>query len=141
MSQTPPFCAMKFRIFIAVICLAFVTGVLAYGFSAWEQAAPEDVSTPTPQPIVIDDLPESLTCGDEILFDSRPLVAGFVGRPASLLPFSEGPRSQIENDLSGLLFRGLVQMNENGEPVPDLATWQVSEDGLSVTFSLDQGAL
>ncbi len=132
---------MKFRIFLGIVCLAFVASLLAYGSQQLNQADAVAEPTPIPTPIVINDLPESLSCGDEILFDDRPLVAGFVGRPASLLPFSQSPRSQLENDLSGLIFRGLVRFTPEGQPVPDLATWQISEDGMSVTFSLDQGGI
>ncbi len=132
---------MKFRIFLGIVCLAFVAGVLTYGSRHLSQREVVAAPTAIPTPPVLDDLPDSFSCGDEILFDDRPLVAGFVGRPASLLPFSQSPRSQLENDLSGLIFRGLVRFTPDGRPVPDLASWQISEDGLSIVFTLDQGGV
>ncbi len=38
-----------------------------------------------------------------------------------------------------LIFNGLIKVNKNGEYVADLATWEVSEDKLTYTFSLAQG--
>lgn len=134
---------MKFRIFLGIVCLAFIAALLAYGSNAFgtgdEVAA---IPTVEPTPIIIASLPESDSCGgNEVVFDDRPLVAGIVGRPTSLLPVSTTPRSPIEVELSSLIFRGLVRFTPNGEPVPDLASWQVSEDGLSITFTLDQGGM
>lgn len=45
--------------------------------------------------------------------------------------------TQPDRALSALVFSGLVRLNAYGEPVGDLAeSWEVSEDGLTYTFSL-----
>jgi len=38
-----------------------------------------------------------------------------------------------------LCMAGLAELDANGTPVPDLATWTVSEDGLTYTFTLKDG--
>ena len=125
-----------------MVCLAFVSLILLYGVpdTQGEDAAEEPAVQPTPEFLV--DISDTLSCeGEDIGISNRPLVMGMVGRPNSLLPVSTGPRSQLEIELSQLIFRGLVRFTPEGEPLPDLASWEVSEDGLGVTFRLDQGGL
>ena len=40
----------------------------------------------------------------------------------------------------GHIFGGLVQLNDDLEPAEDLATWTVSDDGLTYTFTIKEGA-
>ena len=47
--------------------------------------------------------------------------------------------SKDDADVNDLIFNGLVKVNKNGEFVPDLATWTVSEDKLTYTFSITEG--
>jgi len=48
--------------------------------------------------------------------------------------------SQADRDLASLVFSGLTRLDDYGQPVPDLAeSWEVSEDGLTYTFTLRQG--
>ncbi|MFK7804449.1 MAG: peptide ABC transporter substrate-binding protein [Anaerolineae bacterium] len=135
---------MKFRIFLGIVCLAFIATVLSYGASVFSPEV-EPIALIEPTPELVAEISESISCeGEEVTFATGPLVVGIVGRPATLLPFnlaSSSPRSQIETELSKLIFRGLVRYTSEGEPVPDLASWQVSEDGLSLTFAFDQGAV
>lgn len=50
--------------------------------------------------------------------------------------------SQAERDITSLIFEGLVDINEFGEPVPDLAErWLVSRDGYEYVFVLRQDIL
>lgn len=47
--------------------------------------------------------------------------------------------SREEEDLICSVFSGLVELNENGEAVPDLAkAWKISEDGLEYTFKIKE---
>lgn len=59
-----------------------------------------------------------------------------VGAPRALNPLlSFG--SELDSDLTGLIFQGLVALNERGEPVPALAeSWEISPDEKDITFKL-----
>ncbi|EOU1904212.1 ABC transporter substrate-binding protein [Clostridium perfringens] len=47
--------------------------------------------------------------------------------------------SKGEEDLVSNIFSGLVEVNEKGEPIPDLAMgWKVSDDGLEYTFKINE---
>ena len=47
--------------------------------------------------------------------------------------------SKDDSDVNDLIFNGLIKVNKNGEFVPDLATWEVSEDKLTYTFMIEEG--
>lgn len=48
--------------------------------------------------------------------------------------------SRENEDLICSIFSGLVELNERGEPIPDLADgWKISEDGLDYTFKIKKG--
>lgn len=67
------------------------------------------------------------------------LVEGIVGRPLTLNPLLSDPYP-VDRELTDLLFDGLLRYDENGELAPALAqSWSVSEDGLSVRFTLAEG--
>ncbi len=60
---------------------------------------------------------------------------GLVGVPRFVNPLFAS--SEPDNDLVALLFSGLLRLNSAGELIPDLAeSYQVSEDGLTYTFTL-----
>lgn len=63
-------------------------------------------------------------------------VEGVVGAPRFLNPLlSDG--NPVDQQLVSLIFDGLTQYDENGRFAPALAqSWQVSEDGLTITFTL-----
>lgn len=62
-----------------------------------------------------------------------------VGSPRAINPLLSFS-SDLDRDLTGLLFRGLVTLNERGEPTPDLAeSWEISPDQKDVTFRLRRG--
>lgn len=65
-------------------------------------------------------------------------VIAVAGDPGHLNPAisTAGPLHAV----AGSLFNGLVALDEDGSPIPDLAEgWEVEPDGLSVTFRLRQG--
>lgn len=44
-----------------------------------------------------------------------------------------------QEDLICSIFSGLIELNEKGEPIPDLAMgWKISEDGLEYTFKINE---
>lgn len=58
------------------------------------------------------------------------------------LPDTISPRESLnkgEEDLVSNIFSGLVEVNEKGEPIPDLAMgWTISDDGLEYTFKINE---
>lgn len=62
-----------------------------------------------------------------------------IGAPRAINPLlSFG--SDLDADLTGLIFQGLVALNERGEPIPALAqSWQISPDEKDITFNLQRG--
>lgn len=66
-------------------------------------------------------------------------VEGIIGRPLALNPLLSDSYP-VDRDLVDLIFDGLVRYDETGQIVPALAEkWAVSEDGLSITFTLRDG--
>ena len=63
---------------------------------------------------------------------------GVVSHPSSVNPITW--RSQADQDLVALLFRGLAKAGPNGTVVSDLATWTSSDDGRSYTFTIRDDA-
>ncbi len=62
-----------------------------------------------------------------------------VGSPRAINPLLSFS-SDLDRDLTGLIFQGLVTLNERGEPVPDLAeSWEISPDEKDITFRLRSG--
>ncbi len=63
------------------------------------------------------------------------LTEGIIGRPRFINPVIA--KSDADRDMAILVYSGLLRPTSNGELVPDLASsYQVSEDGLSYTFTL-----
>lgn len=62
-----------------------------------------------------------------------------VGSPRAINPLLSFS-SDLDRDLTGLIFQGLVALNERGEPVPALAeSWEISPDEKDITFRLRRG--
>lgn len=62
-----------------------------------------------------------------------------VGSPRAINPLLSFS-SDLDRDLTGLIFQGLVALNERGEPVPALAeSWEISPDEKDITFRLRHG--
>lgn len=65
-------------------------------------------------------------------------VEGVIGKPALINPLMAS--SDLDVDLSALIFSGMTRSNEKGEIVPDLAErWDVTESGKVWTFHLRPG--
>jgi ABC-type transport system substrate-binding protein len=67
-----------------------------------------------------------------------PYREGIVGHPSSINPLT--PRSQADQDLVALLFRGLVKAGPDGTVLPDLASWTASADGRTYDFLIRKDA-
>ena len=66
-------------------------------------------------------------------------VEAVVGAPSRANPLFAYV-TDADRDLSSLVFSGLTRLDADGTPSPDLAeTWEVSQDGLTVTFHLRPG--
>ena len=98
-----------------LVALAIVGAVLAV-------PGPSAAPSPTPRP-----------SAGSLLYRE-----GIVGHPSSVNPITH--RSQADQDLVALLFRGLVKAGPNGTVVSDLATWTRSNDGRSYTFTIRDDA-
>lgn len=62
-----------------------------------------------------------------------------VGSPRAINPLLSFS-SDLDRDLTGLIFQGLVTLNERGEPAPALAeSWEISPDQKDITFRLRRG--
>src|ERR1035437_4695576 len=67
-----------------------------------------------------------------------PYREGVVGHPSSVNPLTA--RSQADQDIVALVFRGLTKEGPDGTIVADLATWAVSADAKTDTFKLTDKA-
>lgn len=87
--------------------------------------------------------------GGLVLWISNPLaskdsertryVEAVVGVPSRANPLF-AYASEADRDVSSLVFSGLTRLSADGTPEPDLAqSWELSQDGLTVTFHLRPG--
>jgi ABC-type transport system substrate-binding protein len=77
---------------------------------------------PSPSPVAVD-----------------PYREAVVGHPSSINPLT--PRTQADENLVALLFRGLVRTGPDETMLPDLATgWTISPDGRTYTFVMSESA-
>ena len=66
------------------------------------------------------------------------LVEGTIGEPSILIPMLAG--DSASHDVAGLIFNGLVKYDKDLTLIGDLAeSWEVSKDGLQITFHLRKG--
>lgn len=114
---------------LAVLCGALILAalglglVVAYQKGTLKRSASAVASTGTPTPAA----------------PSGVYREAVVGTPTMLNPLLAG--SQVDRDLSALLFSGLTRTDANGKILPDLATsWKVEEDGRRYTFTLRDNA-
>ncbi|MCF1502386.1 ABC transporter substrate-binding protein [Afifella sp. H1R] len=67
------------------------------------------------------------------------MVIALSGEPSALVGFLHTDTGG--HSIAANIFSGLVGLNEDFEPVPELArSWEISEDGLTYTFHLDPNA-
>lgn len=68
------------------------------------------------------------------------LTEGIIGTPRYVNPVIA--LTDADRDITALVYSGLTRQGENNTVIPDLAeSWEVSEDGLTYTFSLREGAV
>lgn len=66
------------------------------------------------------------------------LVTGSIGEPSTLIPLLAS--DSASHDVAGLIYNGLVRYDKNLTMEGDLAqSWEVSKDGLVITFHLRKG--
>jgi len=66
------------------------------------------------------------------------LITGSIGEPATLIPALS--TDSASSDISGLVYSGLVRYDKNLKLEGDLAqSWDISPDGLRITFHLRRG--
>jgi peptide/nickel transport system substrate-binding protein len=66
------------------------------------------------------------------------IVVGSIGDASNLIPLLAS--DSASHDISGLIYNGLVKYDKNLNLVGDLAeSWEVSPDGLTITFYLRRG--
>ena len=66
------------------------------------------------------------------------LIQGSIGDASNLIPMLAS--DSASHDISGLIFNGLVKYDQNLNLIGDLAeSWEVTKDGLTITFKLRQG--
>lgn len=103
---------IRWQLLLAVVCLGLVFALLSF------QVQSEGLCT-TRVP----------TAGGSV-------IEGVVGIPHYLNPLLSDP-NPVDRELTSLIFDGLLYYDDSGRLAPALARdWQVSEDGLTVTFSL-----
>lgn len=75
-------------------------------------------------------------CTTRIPTRGGTFIEGMVGRPSAINPLLSDPYP-VDRQIVNLIFDGLVRFDESGEVLPALAeSWTISEDGLTVTFTL-----
>jgi peptide/nickel transport system substrate-binding protein len=80
-------------------------------------------------------------CAVSVPAPGGAFVEGIVGRPLSLNPLLSDPYP-VDRELVNLIYDGLVAYDETGQVVPALAeSWSLSEDNLTLTFTLQDGLL
>jgi peptide/nickel transport system substrate-binding protein len=108
--KLPPYIIKKMRSQCIALCAIFF---LLCGHGAWAQT---------------DDAP---CYGDTI-------VVGSIGDASNLIPMLAS--DSASHDISGLIYNGLVKYDKDLNLVGDLAeSWEVSPDGLTITFHLRRG--
>jgi len=66
------------------------------------------------------------------------MVEGSIGDASNLIPILSS--DSTSHEISGLVFNGLVKYDKDVNIVGDLAeSWEVSKDGLVITFHLRKG--
>jgi len=81
---------------------------------------------------------EKVRSGSGVLARGDALVTGSIGEPSNLIPILSA--DSASSDVAGLVYNGLVRYDKNLKLEGDLAkSWEVSPDGLEITFHLRRG--
>lgn len=128
---------LSILIFGIVLGMRFVNAP-AVEASATPSIAPSETIAPTFTPLPTQEPAAVVTSA---LQDTvATYTEGVVGSVQRLNPLLIS--SQVEADIDSLIFQGLTEINEYGEPVPALAAkWVVSRDGYEYVFMLRQDIL
>jgi len=70
--------------------------------------------------------------------DNGVYVEGMVGKPRFLNPVYAASYS-VDQDITQLLFAGLLEYDLNGQIIPGMADYKISEDGKTYEFTLKDG--
>ena len=132
---------LRWQIILAVVCFGLVVAILLYVTKLLETETglpQQDVQISGPQ------LPESAasdSCSVRVPEDGGAFIEGVVGAPQYLNPLLSD-NLPVDRELNSLIFDGLTRYGKDGKLEPALAeSWVVSEDGLTVTFTLQEDIL
>ncbi|MCB0014499.1 MAG: hypothetical protein KDE34_21440, partial [Anaerolineales bacterium] len=107
---------LRWQILLAVVCLSLVLSLLSF-----------QVQTAN-------------LCTQTVPASGGIFVEGVVGLPRQINPLLSDP-NPVDQELVSLIFDGLTRYDATGRLVPNLAeSWQVSDDGLTVQFTLRDDA-
>lgn len=137
--------------------LVFVLAVVLFVFALMSQPTVVEVSvTSTPAPITPSPVVEVTVTPSEtaviggnrqtatpipLAFDVPTYREGLVGGVRRLNPLLRGT-NPAEDDITSLIFEGLIRTNQYGEPVPALAReWSVANNRLEYVFQLREDVL
>ena len=106
---------IRWQLLLAIVCLGLVLSLLSY-----------QVQTAS-------------LCTTRVPAAGGSLAEGVVGAPQTLNPLLSDD-NLVDRELVSLIFDGLTRYDGQGELVPALArSWEVGEDGRTVTFTLAEG--
>lgn len=132
---------MRWQIGLAVVCFGLVIALLFYVTKQFEA---ESVSQAVETPLSVVPIPVSQTpgaCSVRVPEAGGAFIEGVLGAPQFLNPLLSD-NVPLDRELNSLIFDGLTRYGKSGELEPALAeSWSVSEDGLTVTFTLKEGML
>lgn len=118
------------RLFL-ISCAAAVLALAALVACTPGSQAPTPALSPTPAPTAAPPTPTPLPRGGN-------LTVRLAADLPDLRPWQ--PRSRGEEQVTGLLYSGLMRLDERLRPVPDLAErWATTPDGRTLTFTLRSG--
>jgi len=73
----------------------------------------------------------------EVPTEGGELIEGVIGIPRFVNPLLARSESDVERDLTMLVYSGLTRVDKSGAIVPDLAEkYEISQDGLTYSFTL-----
>lgn len=111
--------------------LSLTLALLSFGFlsaCSGPVAEPGPVASPSPAPTLAPPTATPLPRGGD-------LTLGLAADVPDLRPWQ--PRSRGEEQLTDLLYSGLLRLDAELRPVPDLAeSWETTPDGRTLTFTL-----
>ena len=119
---------LRWQLLLAVVAFGLIASLLSFQ---------------TQGETAVSNLPTTLTdstCTSQAPAPGGSFAEGMVGAPLYLNPLLSD-NQPIDHELVGLIFDGLTRYGENGRLQPALAqSWQIAEDGLTVTFTLRDNA-